>query len=126
MQQLFFNFGFSADEVNETLSAGVKSEIGIQNFPKAILICFIKCVGEGGLKLISTIKILKSLPPDASANFSLIPNQILILIVIQLQILQQPTNSPQQSQIYLGTTIFIACGIILISTGNPSGSSSPS
>ena len=33
--------------------------------------------------------------PDASANLSLIPNQILILIVIQLQILQQPTNSPQ-------------------------------
>ena len=50
MQQLFFNFGFSADEVNETLSAGVKSEIGIHNFPKAILICFIKCVGEGGIK----------------------------------------------------------------------------
>ena len=98
MQQLFFNFGFSADEVNETLSAGVKSEIGIHNFPKAILICFIKCVGEGGLKLISTIKILKSLPPDASANFSLIPNQTLILIVIQLQILQQPTNSPQKEK----------------------------
>ena len=98
MQQLFFNFGFSADEVNETLSAGVKSEIGIHNFPKAILICFIKCVGAGGLKLISTIKILKSLPPDASANLSLIPNQILILIVIQLQILQQPTNSPQKEK----------------------------
>ena len=76
----------------------VKSEIGIHNFPKAILICFIKCVGEGGLKLISTIKILKSLPPDASAHFSLIPNQILILIVIQLQILQQPTNSSQKEK----------------------------
>ena len=81
-----------------TVAAGVKSEIGIHNFPKAILICFIKYVGEGGLKLISTIKILKSLPPDASAHFSLIPNQILILIVIQLQILQQPTNSPQKEK----------------------------
>ncbi|EEG37776.1 hypothetical protein EUBHAL_00347 [Anaerobutyricum hallii DSM 3353] len=30
-----------------TVAAGVKSEIGIHNFPKAILICFIKCVGEG-------------------------------------------------------------------------------
>ena len=30
-----------------TEAAGVKSEIGIHNFPKAILICFIKCVGEG-------------------------------------------------------------------------------